>query len=125
MSDRQRSVSSFWVLVGLIVGILIVGDLTRRMTDARRMQREADALAVEVAELEAANAELEENIDNALSDASVSEWARSQAKLVQEGERLVVPVPESELSPDGDVGESPTMEPSSPFEVWWALLFGG
>jgi len=112
-------------LVGLVVGILIVGDLTRRMTDARRMQRDADNLAVEVADLQSANTDLEEKIAGALDDANVSEWARSQAKLVQERERLVVPVPMTGAEAESQTADQQSAKPPSPWEVWWALLWGG
>ena len=91
MSEGLGKLSSFWLLVALIVGTLIVGDLTRRMTDAQRMEREAHSLAAQVSELDALNEELEQNIAGAGDDASVEAWARSQAKMIKEGERLIVP----------------------------------
>ena len=96
MSEGPGKISSFWLLVALIVGTLIMGDLTRRMTDARRMERDARTLATQVSELEALNEELEANIAGAGDDASIEAWARSQAKLIQDGERLVVPLPVEE-----------------------------
>ncbi len=93
MSDGPGKISTFWLLAALIVGTLIMGDLTRRMTDARRMERDARTLATQVYELETLNEDLEQNIAGAGDDASIEAWARSQAKMVQEGERLVVPLP--------------------------------
>jgi hypothetical protein len=125
MSEGRGRISSFWVLVALIVGILIVGDLTRRMTDARRMEREARILATQVTQLEGLNADLEASISTAGEDASIEAWARSQAKLIQEGERLVVPVPAEDSSAIVvQVPEVP-VEPPTTWEVWLALLGGG
>ena len=125
MSDRRGKISSFWLLAALIVGILIMGDLTRRMSDARRMEREALMLATQVSELEELNEELEEDIANAGDDASIEAWARSQAKLIQEGERLVVPVPSGEIAPSLAVQTEAPVEPPTTWEVWLALLGGG
>ena len=125
MSEDTGRISSFWLLVALVLGILIVGDLTRRMTDARRMERGAQALATQVTALESSNAELKAKIATAGDDASVEAWARSQAKLIRDGERLVVPVPAEEppllavQSPEPPV-KTPTM-----WEVWLALLGTG
>jgi len=126
MSEGLGKISSFWLLVALIVGTLIMGDLTRRMTDARRMERDARTLTTQVSELEALNEELEANIAGAGDDASIEAWARSQAKMIQEGERLVVP--QSVEEPSFVVAPPPEempVEPPTTWEVWLALLGGG
>jgi hypothetical protein len=125
MSGGTGKISSFWLLVALIVGILIVGDLTRRMTDARRMERETRRLATQVMQLESLNEELEVKSAAAGDDASVEAWARSQAKLIQEGERLVVPIPAEESSPIAAQPPQAPVEPPTTWEVWLALLDGG
>ena len=102
-----------------------MGDLTRRMTDARRMEREARTLATQVSELEALNEELEVNIAGAGDDASIEAWARSQAKMIQEGERLVVPLPVEEPSIVAAPPAVAPVEPPTTWEVWLALLGGG
>jgi hypothetical protein len=125
MTEERSSISSIWLLAALVVGILIVGDLTRRMTDARRMEREAGELALVVDELEASNAELEQMISGALDDSNVAQWARSEAKLVLEGERLVIPIPAEDIESGAETKAPVVSEPPSPWEVWWALLIGG
>ncbi len=125
MSEGTGRISSFWLMVALIVGILIVGDLTRRMTDARRMERETRRLATQVKQLESLNEELEVKSAAAGDDASVEAWARSQAKLIREGERLVVPIPAQESSPIAAQAPQASVEPPTTWEVWLALLDGG
>ena len=102
-----------------------MGDLTRRMTDARRMERDARTLATEVSELETMNESLEQNIAGAGDDASVEAWARSQAKMIKEGERLVVPQAVEEPSFVAAQPPEPSVEPPTTWEVWLALLGGG
>ncbi len=102
-----------------------MGDLTRRMTDARRMERDARTLATEVSELETMNEILEQNIAGAGDDASVEAWARSQAKMIKEGERLVVPQAVEESSVVAAQPPEPPVEPPTTWEVWLALLGGG
>ena len=125
MSEGPGKISSFWLLVALIVGILITGDLTRRMTDARRMERDARTLATRVSELDTLNEHLEQKIAGAGDDASIEAWARSQAKMILEGERLVVPQPVEE--PSFVIAQPPEapVEPPTTWEVWLALLGGG
>jgi cell division protein FtsB len=125
MSEGLGKISSIWLLAALIVGTLIMGDLTRRMTDARRMERDARTLATEVSELETLNENLEQNIAGAGDDASVEAWARSQAKMIKEGERLVVPQSVDEPSFVAAQPPEPPVEPPTTWEVWLALLGGG
>jgi len=125
MSEGTARISSFWLLVAIIVGILIMGDLTRRMTDARRMERGARALATRVTDLETLNAELEAKIASAGDEASIEAWARSEAKLIQEGERLVVPLPVEQPSSFAVQSPEVPVEPPTRWEVWLALLGGG
>jgi hypothetical protein len=123
-SPARTSFPTFWVLIALIVGVLIVGDLTRRMTDARRMERDGAALAVEVATLEAENARLQAELEGAGGQAQVERWARGQARWVRDGERLVIPLPAPGSAPTPAPERTPALQPPSPWEVWWALLVG-
>ncbi len=125
MSEGPGKITTVWLLAALIVGTLIMGDLTRRMTDARRMERDARKLATQVSELEALNEELEQNIAGAGDDASIEAWARSQAKMIQEGERLVVPQAVEEPSFVAAQPPEPPAAPPTTWEVWLALLGGG
>jgi hypothetical protein len=107
-----------------VIGVFILGDLTRRMADARRLERDARLLGTQVEALEEDQASLQTQVAVATSEGMVEEWARGEAKMVGQGEKLVVPI--------GPQGPLPTPTPapsgvqSSPtrWEVWWALLFG-
>ncbi len=60
----------------------------------------------------------------ATSEAVVEEWARSEGRMVREGEHLIVPLPAEGGSPaTEDTGSRGRGRPSN-WEVWWALLFG-
>ena len=113
------------MLIALIVGVFIFGDLTRRMTDARRMERDARMLATEVTQLQSANSALETQIAQANDEANVARWARSEAKLVLEGERLVVPLPAERLVEQPAPAPDLAQAAPSTWEIWWALLVGG
>ena len=124
-TTARSSFPTFWVLIALVVGILIMGDLTRRMTDARRMERDGGALAVEVATMEAENARLQAEMAGAGDQAQVEEWARGEARWVRDGERLVIPLPAPGSAPTPVPAAAPALQPPSALEVWWALLVGG
>ena len=108
----------------LIAGLLIVGDLNRRMADARRLEQEADILEAEVAAKNTERADLMTRVAEATSEDTIAEWARADAKLVREGEVLVVPLaPGEETAAQSEEASSYPEQPTK-LQVWWALLFG-
>ena len=121
-SDRRLPV--FWIVMILIAGLLIIGDLNRRMADARRLERDAVILDEQVAAKSTERADLMTRVAAATSEESIAEWARADAKLVREGEVLVVPMAPHEASPAPDTVESEYPEPPTKLQVWLALLFG-
>jgi cell division protein FtsB len=123
-SGPKVNLSRVWILLAAVAGILILGDLNRRMSDAQRLERDAITLGTEVASLEADQSRLQTQVAGATSEPQVEAWARTQARLVRDGERLVIPLPAS-----GDLNPAPpTPTPVEPlpsrWDIWWALLFG-
>jgi cell division protein FtsB len=114
-----------WMIMALtVLGILIIGDLNGRMANARRLERESQVLATEVAALSTEQVDLTTNVAGATSEAHVAEWAHADAKMVQEGEVLVVPVAPAGTSKTIETSEELRSEAPSNFQVWWALIFG-
>jgi cell division protein FtsB len=113
-----------WLLIAAVLGIIVLGDLNRRMTDARRLEQDAQLLQTEVGWLEAENSRLETQIANATSEAFIEAWAHSEGKMVRNGERLIIPIPAEGFVPT----PTPFTQTSEPvvnkWEVWWALIFG-
>lgn len=127
MADAQRGslrISRGWLLALVILSVLILGDLNRRMADARRLEREGTQLESEVARLEAENDRLAYQIEHSDDDELVEAWARSEAKLVQEGERLIVPLPGTVAEADAGTGDEQGFEIPTNWQVWLELLFG-
>jgi cell division protein FtsB len=121
----KLGLSHLWIVLAAVGGILLLGDLNRRMSNARQLERDATALQTETSALETQQADLQTDLAAAGSDVQVEEWARNQARMVREGEVLVIPLPGA-----GVVTPTPQAAPSrgelpGNWDVWWALLFGG
>src|SRR3990172_2685116 len=86
-TTARTSFPTFWVLIALVVGILIMGAPPRRMTDARRMERDGGTLAIEVATLEAENARLQAGMAGAGDQAQGEGGGRGEARWGRDGER--------------------------------------
>ena len=114
-----------WLFVLLIIGSLILGDLNSRMADAHHLEQDAILLQGDVERLSEGIAQLKLDIESANRPENVERWAHQEAKLVREGEHLVVLLPgaveEQETLASASAEEALS---SSKLEIWFELLFG-
>jgi cell division protein FtsB len=120
----RAPLARIWIVFLAVIGILILGDLNRRMADAHRLERDANFLETEVVQLEQEQDRLSTQIAQGDSDVAVERWARMQAKLARDGEVLIVPIPAGGYVEPPLPTPTPFPLPPSRLEVWWVLLFG-
>jgi len=132
MSDEMTNepqgagrIPTIWIIALVVLGILVLGDLNRRMADARRLEQDAILLETEVADMATERVDLMTQVAEATSEPVIAEWAHEQAKMVLPGEVLVVPVAPGGATPVPASAGAGTQEAPSNFEIWLALLFGG
>ena len=116
--------SNILLAILAVIGVFILGDLTRRMADARRLERDSRLLGTQVQALEEDQANLQTQVAQATSEGMVEEWARGEAKMVGQGEKLVVPIAPDGSQPTSTPVPSITQRSPTRWDVWWALLFG-
>ena len=108
----------------LAIGLPLAIDFRRRIeqgqtvtADRRELEAAIETLGTEQQALMAERAYI-------ASDAFVEAWAHDQGKMVRDGERLVIPIPQGE-----PIVEQPAQrgagEPISNWHVWWSLFFDG
>jgi len=124
MKETSGRISGFWIVLLVVAGILVLGDLNSRMAQARRLEREAEMVGTEVAAMATERVRLMTQVAEATSEAHVAEWAHRDAKLVREGETLVIPLPPPGATPLPTPAPAVRLAEPSPWQVWWALLFG-
>jgi cell division protein FtsB len=122
--EGRNRFTNIWLIAIVIVGILILGDLNRRMANARRLERDAVQLETEVAVMATDRVHLMTSVAEATSESIIADWAHSDAKLVREGETLIIPLP-----PPGQISVATpvpghNLETPNNWQVWWALIFG-
>ena len=120
-----RKMARIWLISAAVLGIIIMGDLSRRMTDARKLESDSNLLQTEVAWLEDENIRLQTQVAHATSEAFIEAWAHSQGKMVRPGEHLIVPVPAAGFHPTPTPFTLASEALPNKWQVWWALLFGG
>ena len=115
------------LLLGMVIGMVVVGlmtTLSARITELNRLERHRAELTAEVAALLETREVLLTQVVYAVSDAAVADWARGEGHMKQEGDQVVVPVPEQGVTPVAAVTPVPTPHAPQPLDVWRALFFG-
>jgi cell division protein FtsB len=122
--EQKSTFPRLWLFVLVVLGALVLGDLNQRMADARRLDQDAGLLQVEFDTLQEDNAQLEAEIAIANTEAYVEHWAHQEARMVREGETLVILVgPEGEESVSSIPSEEDKPQ-SNNWEVWLELIIG-
>ena len=110
-------------VLGVAALILLVSDFNRRTVEARRLTAERDRVSMEVTQLVETNQYLETRIAYATSDVAVYEWARSQQRLIQEGDQPVIVVPPANVTPMPTSAPATSQKAVTNWQLWVGLFF--
>lgn len=128
---RARQLSSTQVMFAVIIaiGLMLAINFSTRILADRDLQTIKKTVEDEIEDLRQEQADLISERDFAQSDSYVALWARSEGRMVREGEILVVPVPlSSALEVQSDQSflqvEAETSLPRPEnYQLWWSLFF--
>ena len=128
-ASRGSQLTSAQIMFAVIlaVGLLLAINFSSRIIAGQPLQEAYHQAQSEVDELRAEQAALIARLDYVRSDPYVERWARSEGKMVREGEILVVPVPSGVVVENEPVvvAEAPVQtappEPQS-WTLWWSLF---
>ncbi len=113
-----------WVALAVVAGLLILGDLNRRMSSAVRLEQQAAQAGTQVVALRTVNARLATQLAAATSEVLVEEWARREVKMMRPGDHLVIPIPPPGQTIVPASSATPMAPLPGPWEIWRALLLG-
>ncbi len=129
---RPRLLNGTQVMFAVIVAIalMLAVNFSSRVTADRELRRVRDAVQNEIDQLRREQAALIERLNFVQSDAFIEQWARSQGRMVREGEVLLVLFPmmdaNAESTPEAVVFATPSpliAETPPAWHSWWALFF--
>ena len=109
-------------MIGVALLVLLVMDFNTRMAELRRLSAEYERVSAQVTELYSTQAALETAVADATSESAVLYWAYTYEHLVQEGDKLIVPLPKPGSLPTPTPAPSPTPEVIHNWQVWQSLL---
>lgn len=113
----------------IAIGLMLAINFSTRILADRDLRAIQNQVIAEIDELRAEQADLISERDFAQSDDYVALWARSEGRMVREGEILIVPVPltsEVQVRPTQtfDMAEVDTTLPRPEnYQLWWRLFF--
>jgi cell division protein FtsB len=111
-----------WVVVVLIIGVLLAVQFGRQVYANWEIGQRAVAIEAQIADVEAANAQLQDELEYLQSDAYISAEARRLTNLGAAGEEvLIIPPGAEEPLPE----ELAAVEPPKPLLEQWVDLFFG
>jgi len=125
--QREAGIKDARLLLGVVIGMFVVvlmTTLSARISELNRMEIHRAELTAEVSQLLETREFLQTQVVYAGSDAAVADWARSEGHMKQEGDHIIVPIPEQGAKPVVEVTPVPKPKSPEPWEVWQALLFG-
>ena len=110
-----------WMVVVLIVGVLVAVQFGRQVYANWESGQQVAEMEAEIAEVEAVNARLQDELDYLRSEAYISAEARRLANLGAPGEEvLIIPPGAEEPLPEGLL---PAAERPAPLLEQWVGLF--
>lgn len=112
-------------------GLILVINFSSRIAAGQPLMEKYEDVQAEVERLRVEQATLVAVRDYSQSDAYVEQWARSEGKMIRDGEVLIVPVPAG--APPVSAEPTPAPMPTVPVQttdpepenwmVWWSLFF--
>jgi hypothetical protein len=111
------------IAFGIIVGVLIFGELWRRISQASELRGLESRMGAQVTQLSSASNLLSTQIAGAQSDDAVAAWAHREGKMVQPGDVLVLPLtPPAIATPVPAASTHSARLPN--WKIWWEWMWG-
>jgi cell division protein FtsB len=112
------------LVVVLAVLVFMMMDFNNRMTVMLQLDRQERQLKTQKVELQQTKVKVEAEIVYANSDRALEEWAREEARLINEGDVPIIILPGGSLKQTPTPQSDPEMAAINTWEIWKELFFG-
>ncbi len=112
------------LVIVLAVLVFMMMDFNNRMTVMLQLDRQERQLKTQKVELQQTKVKVEAEIVYANSDRALEEWAREEARLINEEDIPIIIVPGGSLKPTPTPESQPQMAVMNTWEIWKELFFG-
>ncbi|NLB71830.1 MAG: hypothetical protein GX797_07495 [Chloroflexi bacterium] len=111
-------------IIVIVVLVFLMMDFNNRMTTMIRLNNEEAGLQTRIAELEATQVKLEDQIAYATSEIALEEWARESNRMIEEGDHPIILLQPGDYKPQPTHTAQPETVTRSRLDIWKELLFG-
>lgn len=124
MSALPLNLRRVAVFAGILILVLMVMDFNARLEELNRLSQRAESARAEATQMALTQVALQTKVAYARSDQAVEDWARDEARYIQEGDHPVIPVGQPGSTPAAAAELTPTPTPMPNWRIWWVLFFG-
>jgi cell division protein FtsB len=128
---RPGGVNGTQIMFAVIVaiGLMLAINFSSRVSADRELRAVRDAVQQEIDQLKREQGQLIDQLNYVQSDAFIETWARSEGRMVREGEVLMVLFPANTTASAAPTPEPlPVLppdvsQPTPTWQLWWAMFF--
>lgn len=111
------------IIVLVIIFFFMLLGLNSRLSELFHLTDQQTIMQTKVASLKNTDIGLNTQIAIATSDLAVEAWARDQGHMAQPGDKVIVPLPPSNVPQDFSFPKTETPTPIDNWQIWWDLFF--
>jgi cell division protein FtsB len=112
------------IVIAIILVVLLMMDFNNRMVLLLRLNDERNVLSTQVTNLELTRISFEDQVRYATSDPALEEWAREEARMIEEGDVPIIVIAPVDETPIPTPIVISTQQPIARWQIWQELFFG-
>lgn len=122
MKTAGKGLRPLLIIAGFAILIFLVVDFNSRMAELRHLTAEKENVSARVTSLVNTEVALQTQVAYATSEAAVYYWAYNYERLGNEGDVIVVPLPQPGYTPEATPTPEVTPEVIQNWQVWLSLF---
>jgi hypothetical protein len=112
------------IILGITILLFLIMDFNNRMEELTRLQNEAATVRAQATGVMVTQFALQTEVAYATSAAAAEAWAREQNRMAQEGDVVIIPLPQPGATLPPTLVPTPIQNDLTKWDVWLDLLFG-
>lgn len=112
------------IVIAIMLVVLLMMDFNNRMVLLLRLNEDRDVLSTQVTNLELTRVSFEDQVRQATSDLALQQWAREEARMIEEGDIPIIVIAPVDETPIPTPIVISTQQSIARWQIWKELFFG-